>query len=123
MCGVGKVSGEYLVTIRLPLRAVNADKELRFGIECASHFRRISRNGLEAWAKQFRQALRAPQPTEALRAVVRCLLAQGYEREAVAAELESCRRVLQRDGREADEDVVLEVMDFLAGWCSPYMPL
>ena len=74
-------------------------------------------------AEQFDQALRAQEPMECIREVVRCLLSQGYEREAVATKLESFRRLLQQGGRDADEDVVLEVMDFLAGWCSPHMAL
>ena len=71
-------------------------------------------------ADQFEQALSAQEPTAYLREVVRCLLAQGYEREAVVAELESCRHVLQQGRRAGDEDIVLEVMDFIDGWCGPH---
>ena len=50
MCGKAKAEGTYLVTIRLPFRAVAAQKELYLGIRCASNFLHISQNGLEAWA-------------------------------------------------------------------------
>ena len=40
-------------------------------------------------------------------------------REALVADLEALRSVLQREGRERDEDTVLEAMDSLVGWCSP----
>jgi hypothetical protein len=30
---------------------------------------------------------------------------------------------LRQAGREADEDMVMDVMDFLMGWCSPHMKL
>ena len=68
-------------------------------------------------------ALRASRPTECLREVVRRFLDQGYDRQALAEDLESFRDRLRAEGREADEDIVLEVMDFLAGWCSPHMAL
>ncbi len=50
MCGIGKSEGRYLVKVQLPFRAMGVDKELRLGIQCASNFLHISRNGIEAWA-------------------------------------------------------------------------
>lgn len=35
----------------------------------------------------------------------------------------SRRRTGEASGREDDEDVVLEVMDFLTGWSSPHVRL
>jgi hypothetical protein len=35
--------------------------------------------------------------------------------------LEGVRADLRSQGREADEDMVMEVMDCLVGWCSPHM--
>ena len=32
-------------------------------------------------------------------------------------------KAMREANRETDEDVVLEVMDFLTGWCSPHMRL
>jgi hypothetical protein len=51
------------------------------------------------------------------------MLADGTEREAILAELERLRTVLRECGRSDDEDIVLDAMDFLVGWCSPQMKL
>jgi hypothetical protein len=37
--------------------------------------------------------------------------------------LRALRGHLRDAGRDADEDMVLEVMDFLAGWSSPHMKI
>jgi hypothetical protein len=36
---------------------------------------------------------------------------------------ESPPQFLREAGREKDEDAVMDVMDFLVGWCSPHMRL
>lgn len=71
----------------------------------------------------FNQALKSPQAMWSLREAVQYLLTQKRTREAVLAELEDFQALLQKEEREEDEDVVLEVMDFLTGWCSPQMAL
>ena len=71
----------------------------------------------------FEEALASSHPLWELRGVVRGLLADGHGREDVLADFERFRLVLQAAEREADEDIVLEVMDFLAGWCSPHVRL
>ena len=73
--------------------------------------------------EQLDEALRSERPIWRLRDVVQSLLAQGQEREAVVAELEHFRCFLHAMGRDEDEDIVLEVMDFLVGWSSPHMKL
>jgi hypothetical protein len=72
---------------------------------------------------QLDEALKSEQPLEHLRRIVQGLLAQGQDRDAILKELENFRNVLREMGREEDEDIVLEVMDFLVGWCSPHMKL
>jgi hypothetical protein len=69
----------------------------------------------------FAQVLHTQQPRVRLRETVRSLLDQDRTREALLADLEHFRGVLREAGRDEDEDVVLEVMDFLVGWCSPHM--
>ncbi len=69
--------------------------------------------------QQFDEALHTEDSLHRLVEVVRSLLAQGYEREALVEEFEGFRKLLQEAGREEDEDVVLDVMDSLVGWCSP----
>lgn len=72
----------------------------------------------------FEAALRADDPVDQLSTVVRRLLRDsGLDREALLGELEAFREVLRAEGRDADEDLVLEVMDFLVGWASPHMKI
>lgn len=58
-----------------------------------------------------------------LRDVARDALAQGYEKDALIEDFESMRARLDEQGEEEREDAVMEVMDFLYGWCSPHMKL
>jgi hypothetical protein len=52
------------------------------------------------------------------------LLDGGYPREALYEDFERARGVLERRGApEEAEDVVLDVMDFLVGFCSNRMKL
>lgn len=70
----------------------------------------------------YRQALESREPLQALRAVVlRELDENGHNRRRVLRDLEEVRLVLRRDGLE--EDVVLDVMDFVTGWCSSHEKL
>ena len=75
------------------------------------------------WPAAFEEALAAPKPTLALRDAVVQSRTAGVERDAVERQLRALREHLQRAGRDTDEDVVLEVMDFLAGWSSPHMKI
>ena len=70
---------------------------------------------------QFDAALHAPQPLLGLRETVRTLLAHGWTHDELLEALETYREQLGTAGRDADEDTVLEAMDFLVGWCSPQM--
>lgn len=69
------------------------------------------------------EALQTPTPLETLRLYVRGLQAQGLSDDEILQRLEHLRAVLREEGRDAEEDVVLEVMDFVAGWCSPHVSL
>jgi hypothetical protein len=73
--------------------------------------------------QSIEQALRSSQPVNELRNLVLHLLADGQTREAILGLLESARQQLRKVDREADEDTVMDVMDFLVGWCSPHMKL
>lgn len=72
---------------------------------------------------QLDKALTSEQPLVRLREVIRTWLEQGHDREAILDYLEQFRKTLQASDRDADEDVVLEVMDFLVGWSSPHAKL
>jgi hypothetical protein len=54
---------------------------------------------------------------------VQSLQAQGQDQAAILDLFEQARHYLREAGRESEEDVVMEVMDFLVGWCSPHMSL
>jgi hypothetical protein len=73
--------------------------------------------------ESIEKALHAPDPVKELRSLVEGLLAQGQSEETVLATLERARSQLRVDGREKDEDAVMDVMDFVVGWCSPRMRL
>jgi hypothetical protein len=72
---------------------------------------------------RFDEALDDPEPTLRLRSTVQTLLEEGWTRELALEALQEFRAQLQGAGREADEDVVLEVMDFVTGWSSPHVKL
>ncbi|CAN5906114.1 hypothetical protein BH23ACT11_BH23ACT11_00190 [soil metagenome] len=55
-----------------------------------------------------------------IRQYVAKLLDEGCSREELYAELNRARDLLEaRNAPEEAEDPVLDVMDFLVGWCSP----
>jgi hypothetical protein len=75
-------------------------------------------------ADAYLGALGSPRPLAALRDVVQHELHDRHaDRDVVLGELEALRGELRRAGRADAEDVVLEVMDFVAGWCSPHVRL
>jgi hypothetical protein len=63
------------------------------------------------------KALQQRSPMEKLEQIVKDLLGKGYSKESLLAEFESFR---QTTTDEDYEEVVLDVMDFLTGWCSPH---
>jgi hypothetical protein len=50
---------------------------------------------------------------------VKKLIDNGGDRDAVYADLES----LRIGASDAEENVILDVLDFLRGWCSPQMKI
>jgi hypothetical protein len=70
----------------------------------------------------FDAALAADQPLLALRdAVATEIHDHGTPREEVTAALEREMLELRAAGRDAEEDVVTDVLDFVVGWSSPHM--
>lgn len=47
--------------------------------------------------------------------------ARGGDVISILEELEELRSIARREG--LDEDVVLDLMDFVTGWCSPHMKI
>ena len=73
--------------------------------------------------ESIEQALRSAKPFEELRRLVMHRFAQGEDKEAVLKKFERARQVLREANRERDEDVVVDVMDCLVGWCGSHMKL
>ncbi len=69
------------------------------------------------------RALNSSEPIPNLRSLVQELFSRGADKASVLAALENARQELRRAGRETDEDAVMDVMDFIVGWCSPHMKL
>jgi hypothetical protein len=67
----------------------------------------------------YRTALDSEDPVAALRSSVADEL-RHHSRERVLNDLEELREALREQGQDEAEDVVLDVMDFLTGWCSPH---
>lgn len=72
---------------------------------------------------RFEQALHSPDRVGALRRLAQSLLDEGNPPAALRAQFEQVRQELRNAAREEDEDAVMDVMDFLIGWCSPHMKL
>jgi hypothetical protein len=68
-------------------------------------------------------ALSSASPLEELKNVTRALLSKGVSRQDVIERLEDLRSGLRDAGREREEDVVLDVLDFVSGWASPHMKI
>lgn len=72
--------------------------------------------------KLFEASLASNNPTAQLSDAVRRLIREfGRSREDIMEELEEFRDILRDEDRDSDEDIVLEVMDFLVGWASPHV--
>ncbi|HEX4214031.1 MAG TPA: hypothetical protein VIA06_12000 [Candidatus Dormibacteraeota bacterium] len=70
------------------------------------------------------EALRAEYPLLALREIVRGQLDRdGIGHDLVLEELHAFVSRLRAAKRPEDEDVVLDVIDFVTGFCSPHMSL
>ena len=68
---------------------------------------------------QFEAALHTEQPSASLRQLALDLAAEAYSPPAVLELFDAFRAVLQSSHREAEQDLVLETMDAIVGWCSP----
>ena len=55
----------------------------------------------------------------ALRTIIVSYQEAGMTQQAAAILLEAIRQAFQQSGEEDQEDLVLELMDFMAGWCQP----
>jgi hypothetical protein len=72
----------------------------------------------------YREALASPEPLWALRdAVAAELQHNGHDYARVLVDLEQLLIAMQDDGREGSEEVVLDVIGFVTGFCGPRLKL
>ncbi|MBP8251378.1 MAG: hypothetical protein KAX40_03370 [Herpetosiphon sp.] len=71
----------------------------------------------------FESALSSEYPSEKIRKVVQDLIQRNKSRDVIYEELECFRQYLLSKNRTRDENIVLDTMDYVAGWCSPSMKL
>ncbi|HRE43792.1 MAG TPA: hypothetical protein PKY87_07455, partial [Terricaulis sp.] len=67
----------------------------------------------------IRQAVTAGQSVGAIREQIAEMIASGIEKDLIFTSLTDLRAEFHAVGNEASEDLVLDVMDFLVGWCGP----
>lgn len=67
---------------------------------------------------RIEQALASSEQVRSLRDLVLTFFAEGQSRESVLDLFERARQELRAANRETAEDAVMDVMDFLVGWCS-----
>lgn len=66
-------------------------------------------------------ALGSKNPFENLRSLLKELISKGYDREKLIGDLTQFHVKLMELKRESDDDLVLDMLDSLTGWCSPQM--
>lgn len=71
------------------------------------------------YQEMFEGALVSDDRRAAFLSVLRQLLAEGLSRERLLDELKKYSLELRQEKRDADEDLVLDMMDGLSGWSSP----
>ena len=69
----------------------------------------------------FEKALQSEEPTQALRLLVDQFACKGYGKDEIYGFFEAFLLHLRHgeNRKEAEEDMVLDVMDALTGWCHP----
>jgi hypothetical protein len=75
---------------------------------------------MESLQRRLAKAMCADDSFAALSGVVRTLAEQGTPREALYEELERLRSALRHHGRDDQDDIILDVMDLLTGFCAPH---
>ena len=73
--------------------------------------------------EQYQDELSSSDRIVRLRERAQTLLVAGNTRSEILSAFTELGNELHEAGRYDDEDAVLEVMDFLVGWCSPHMQI
>ncbi len=73
--------------------------------------------------ERIEQAFQSSDPFQQLRSLALELLDQGYDKSSVVERFQEARQHFREADRESEEDVVMDVLDCLVGWCSSQMRL
>jgi hypothetical protein len=68
-------------------------------------------------------ALQSSEPLQEVRSFAEQLTRDGLSKAAVLEQFEQTRQSLRVQGKQREEDLLLEVIDFIEGWCSPHMKI
>jgi hypothetical protein len=72
---------------------------------------------------EIEKALRSKTPSLSLRSFLQDLLDNGEMKEKILQNLTEYRKKLFLPSQEREDDILLDMMDYVAGWCSPHMNL
>ena len=72
---------------------------------------------------RIEEGLLGPAPHERLAAIAIELSSDGLGQDEILQIFESFRAELRLADRKTDEDVLMDVMDRICGWCSPHVRL
>jgi hypothetical protein len=67
----------------------------------------------------FEEALKSENPPKSLTELVKRLLKEGIEHDDIYQEALRFHAFLMSQGRETDDDIILELCDALTGWVHP----
>lgn len=73
---------------------------------------------MENLDKKLEKALTSQCPVKSIRELITDLLNHGVDRSLILMELDKFR-LNKLQNRESENDVILDVMDYLSGWCNP----
>ena len=73
--------------------------------------------------EMLQDALGTEQPALSLRESIKSMLAEGTDRDVLSNELRDLSLKLREQDREPEEDVILDVLDFLTGWTSDHLKI
>ncbi len=71
------------------------------------------------YEERFETALRFNEPLATLNSLVLKLSAEGHKKAEILKIFGNYALCLRKSNREADEELLLDVMDTLVGWCHP----
>ena len=69
---------------------------------------------------EFRKCIWAMDSSSCLRRTIEQMMALGIDKDSILSDLNVLKSEMRTSGNEKLEDVVLDAMDCVVGWCSPH---